>query len=42
VQSLLISALYLYYGDRSPMTYTVVMALIAAFIAYGRFVLSPS
>ena len=39
--SLLITGLYLYYGDRSPVLYTVVMAFMAAFIAYGRFVLKP-
>jgi DoxX-like family len=40
-QSLLISGFYVYYGDRSPLTYSVAMALVAAFVAYGRFVLSP-
>jgi hypothetical protein len=41
VQSVLISALYIYYGDRAPLPYSVAMAIIAAFIAYGRFALSP-
>jgi hypothetical protein len=41
VHSLLISALYLYYGDSSPVVYTLAMALLAAFVAYGRFVLQP-
>ncbi len=41
VHSLLISAFYLYYGDRSPLGYTVAMAALAGFIAYGRFALHP-
>ncbi len=41
LQSLLISALYLIYGDPAPLPYSIVMALLAAFIAYGRFVLKP-
>ena len=41
VQSLLISGFYLYYGDRAPLPYVVVMALMGAFVAYGRFVLKP-
>jgi hypothetical protein len=40
-QSLLITALYLHYGDSSPLPYSIAMAIIAAFIAYGRFVLKP-
>jgi hypothetical protein len=40
-QSVLISAFYLYYGDRSPMGYSVAMAFMAAFICYGRFALRP-
>jgi hypothetical protein len=41
VQSILISALYIHYGDSSPLVYSVAMALMAAFIAYGRFALKP-
>ncbi len=41
VQSILITAFYIYYGDRAPMPYTIVMALMGAFIAYGRFALKP-
>jgi DoxX-like family len=41
VQSVLITAFYLYYGDRSPMVYSVAMAILAAFISYGRCVLQP-
>lgn len=40
-ESVLISVLYIYHRDFSPMIYTVVMGVIAAFIAYGRFVLKP-
>jgi hypothetical protein len=40
-ESVLVSAFYIYYGDRPPLFYTVAMALMAAFIAYGRFALKP-
>jgi DoxX-like family len=40
-ESVLISAIYLYYGDSSPLPYSVAMAVMAAFIAYGRFTLAP-
>jgi hypothetical protein len=40
-ESVLISAFYIYYGDRSPMLYSAAMAVMAAFIAYGRFALKP-
>jgi hypothetical protein len=40
-QSVLITALYIYYGDRAPMPYSATMAVLAAFIAYGRFSLKP-
>jgi hypothetical protein len=40
-QSALISAFYLYYGDRAPLPYSAIMTVLAAFIAYGRFALSP-
>ena len=40
-ESVLISAFYVYYGDRSPMIYSVAMAIVAAFISYGRFALKP-
>lgn len=36
-ESILISALYVYYRDFSPLVYSVAMAVIAAFISYGRF-----
>lgn len=41
VESALISALYVYYGDRPPLSYSVAMTILAAFIAYGRFALKP-
>ena len=41
LQSILISAFYIHYGDRAPLPYSVAMAIMAAFIAYGRFALEP-
>lgn len=41
VESLLISALYIYYGDFPPLMYSLAMIIIAAFIFYGRSVLKP-
>jgi hypothetical protein len=40
-QSLLITGFYVYYGDSSPMSYSIAMAVMAAFISYGRFALAP-
>ena len=40
-QSLLISALYVRYRYSAPLPYSVAMAVMAAFIAYGRFSLQP-
>jgi uncharacterized membrane protein YphA (DoxX/SURF4 family) len=40
-ESVLISAFYIYYKDYSPMGYGLAMVCMAAFIAYGRFALSP-
>jgi hypothetical protein len=40
-ESILISGLYLYYGDSSPLPYSAAMAVMAAFIAYERFALAP-
>jgi hypothetical protein len=40
-ESVLISAIYIYYGDQAPLPFSVAMAVMAAFIAYGRFVLKP-
>jgi len=37
-ESVLITAFYVHYGDRSPMMYTVAMAIMGAFIFYGRLV----
>ncbi len=39
VRSLFITGLYVYYRDTSSIMYTGVMAIMAAFIAYGRFAL---
>ena len=41
VESVFLSVLYIYFGDFSPLFYSVAMAVIAAFIAYGRFALKP-
>jgi uncharacterized membrane protein YphA (DoxX/SURF4 family) len=40
-ESLLISAIYVRYRDFPPLPYSVIMAVMAAFICYGRFVLEP-
>lgn len=40
-QSVLITAFYIYYGDRSPRSYSAMMAVMAVFVSYGRFVLNP-
>jgi uncharacterized membrane protein YphA (DoxX/SURF4 family) len=40
-ESVLISAFYIRYRDFSPMIYSIAMAVMAAFISYGRFVLKP-
>ncbi len=40
-ESVLITAFYIYYRDFSPMSYSAAMAVMAAFIAYGRFELKP-
>lgn len=40
-ESALISAFYLYYGDSSPLAYSAAMAVMAAFVSYGRFALQP-
>lgn len=40
-QSVLISALYLRYRDRSPLPYSLAMVMMAAFICYGRLELEP-
>lgn len=40
-ENVLLSALYIHYGDRAPMPYSIAAALLAAFIAYGRLAFSP-
>ena len=37
MESIVISALYITYRDFSPMAYSLVMGIMAAFISYGRF-----
>jgi DoxX-like family len=39
--SLLISGFYVYFKDKSPLAFSAVMTVLAAFISYGRFVLQP-
>jgi len=41
VESVFISVLYVHYGDFSPLIFSLTMAILAAFIAYGRFALKP-
>jgi hypothetical protein len=40
-ESVLIGALYIHYSDRPPLTYSVAMAIMAAFTSCGRFALKP-
>ena len=40
-ESVLISAFYIYYRDVPPLPYSVAMAIMGAFISYGRFALKP-
>ncbi len=41
LQSLFITVLYAVHKDKAPLRYTLAMAALAAFVAYGRFVLTP-
>ncbi|HTA17320.1 MAG TPA: DoxX family protein [bacterium] len=41
VESAVLIGIFLYYRDFLPLPYVVVGGLVAAFIAYGRFVLKP-
>lgn len=41
VQSVLISAFYIYFRDFAPLPFSAAMAIMATFISYGRFVLKP-
>lgn len=41
IESIAVSVLYTKYGDRSPRTFTIAMAVLAIVIAYGRFALAP-
>jgi hypothetical protein len=40
-ESVLVSAFYINYRDFPPLSYSVAMAVMAAFISYGRFALKP-
>lgn len=40
-ESVVITALYITYRDFSPMAYSLMMGIMAAFISYGRFELKP-
>jgi uncharacterized membrane protein YphA (DoxX/SURF4 family) len=40
-ESVVISAFYVHYKDRAPLPFSIAMAVLGAFIAYGRWVLSP-
>jgi hypothetical protein len=37
VENAVISALYIRYGDRPPLPYSITMTILAAVIAYARF-----
>jgi hypothetical protein len=41
VENALISALYVRYKDHAPLKFSLMIAVLAAFIAYGRFALAP-
>jgi uncharacterized membrane protein YphA (DoxX/SURF4 family) len=41
VESVLLTAIYLFNRDFAPVPYTAVGALLAAFIAYGRYMVKP-
>lgn len=36
VHALVVSGLYLYFGDKAPLPYSLIMAVLAAFIIFGR------
>ncbi len=41
VEGVLFAGLHYSYAEYSPMTFSLVLAALAAFVAYGRFVLKP-
>ncbi len=41
VEGIVFAGLHYTYGEYSPMTFSLVLAALAAFVAYGRFVLKP-
>jgi hypothetical protein len=40
-EALVIGVLHGMHGERSPMVFTLVLAALAAFVAYGRFAMKP-
>ena len=41
VEGALFARLHSVYAERSPMTFSLVLAVLAALLAYGRFVVAP-
>ncbi|HXB97634.1 MAG TPA: DoxX family protein [bacterium] len=41
VENAVLTAVYTHFGDSAPRKYSVAIAVLAAFVAYGRFVLAP-
>jgi hypothetical protein len=41
IESVILSAIYVHYGDFRPLDFSVAMAILAAFISYARFALKP-
>jgi hypothetical protein len=41
VESVFLVAVYVYYGDHSQLAYSMPIAVVATFIAYGRFYVQP-
>jgi hypothetical protein len=41
LENAVISAIYVRYGDKAPLPFSAAIAVVAAFTAYGRFVLAP-
>jgi len=41
IEGILFAGLHYKYAERSPMAFSLVLAVLAALVAYGRFVLTP-
>ena len=41
VEGVLVAGLHYSYAEYSPLTFSLALAALAAFVAYGRFVLKP-